>query len=251
MKPKRIALHLHAYYLNQLNSLKFHINNVLDQEDTLTDLFITLPENYKEDITDIFPQAQVFFLPNKGYDVGPFFYVLNKIDLNQYDYVIKLHTKRDDIANFFHVNNFIVSGPLWKKYLLEFVSTPKRFKKTLESFGKKPEAGLLGNGRLILNERYDEAVKIVESLGLEIKEFTFVAGTMFIVRAHLLKILQNTINFENFETTLSFKETNAHIYERVLGYIITAQGFTINDYELKNYKRTKFLRKIHFFWLGA
>lgn len=42
-----------------------------------------------------FKNADFYVVPNLGFDLGPFVYALDKVNLSDYSYVIKLHTKRD------------------------------------------------------------------------------------------------------------------------------------------------------------
>lgn len=67
---------------------------------------------------------------NKGYDLGPFIEILNKIDINVYDYLIKLHTKRN-ISYYFELNHFVLTGNRWRKNFCRLCLLQKILKNVL------------------------------------------------------------------------------------------------------------------------
>jgi lipopolysaccharide biosynthesis protein len=234
-----------VFYEEQWGELSSVINRV-GIDNVSYDLFITLPDknSYLSGIIkELYPFAQIHIVDNVGYDVGPFFYVLNAINLDNYAYIVKLHTKRR-VSDFSHINYFPLTGYLWRKYLLSFVNYDN-FIKTIDTLNRNKSIGMAASGKIILKQRYEPAIEIIQNMGLTINDLSFAAGTMFIVRAELFKILQNIEQLESFERPCG-TEGKAHIYERIFGYIITAQGYTVSDFKLKNYKITEPLRKIKY-----
>lgn len=57
--------------------------------------FVKENEALESDIKSTFKNVNVEIVKNLGFDLGPFVHVLNEVNLNDYSYVIKLHTKRD------------------------------------------------------------------------------------------------------------------------------------------------------------
>ena len=91
---KRILVHTHIYYEFLYPELKSCLLNLSDLD---CDYFFTLVENNSNLIDDIkktFPNSKVEVVKNLGFDLGPFVHVLNEVNLKDYSYVIKLHTKR-------------------------------------------------------------------------------------------------------------------------------------------------------------
>ena len=91
---KKILVHLHIYYPSLYDELKSYINNITDG----FDLYVSMVEEHKDIIDDLqnnFKNVNIDIVENRGYDVGPFIEVLNKVNLDDYSYIIKLHTKRD------------------------------------------------------------------------------------------------------------------------------------------------------------
>ena len=55
----------------------------------------------------MFNNAKIITVPNKGYDIYPFLIVLSKVKLDEYDYILKIHTKNSRKDCLFPGNNFI------------------------------------------------------------------------------------------------------------------------------------------------
>lgn len=92
MKP--ILVHCHIFYPELWEELKSCIKNIAPNP---FDLFVTMVEEHNDiskDIQNNFPKAHIDIVKNVGYDIFPFVSVLNKINLEDYSYVVKLHTKR-------------------------------------------------------------------------------------------------------------------------------------------------------------
>ena len=90
----KIAVHLHLYYLEQLDDILQRLSYL---DGCKYDLFVTMselnPQAY-EKILKFNPQATIWQTPNFGYDIGPFIDFLHKIKFDNYDYILKIHTKR-------------------------------------------------------------------------------------------------------------------------------------------------------------
>ena len=126
---------------------------------------------------------------------------------------------------------------------LDFGS-PKKPSAFIKRFDKNPEIGMISVPELIISSQKEDSVanaraeRIMRGMGLQIKNHKFVAGTMFMARAKLFKTWQmlpyDATDFEEFD--VSHKGgTLAHALERVLGYMIAAQG-----YKIASYRRSKF-----------
>lgn len=232
MKP--ILVHVHIYYTEMWDELKAYVSNIF----LPYDLYITLNAENSDlyrDIINFKSDAEVEVLANKGFDVGPFIHVLNQVDLDTYSYIIKLHTKRDlPPATFLQTLN--VSGCLWRKYCLSFLKK-KNFAKSIAAFDANHQLGMVGSYFLIFKqELYDantvkEGALLLEQAALPIVPLTYIAGTMFMCRAELLKVVQQlNLTLDDFKRSDKFQKTSlAHTLERFFGWIIIAQGFTIAD----------------------
>ena len=93
-KRPHTAVIAHVFYTELWEELKICINNI--RECVLAgsvDVFITYPRI--RTFVETIPGARVVSVENRGWDSWPFCKILNEIDLSSYDYVVKLHTKRD------------------------------------------------------------------------------------------------------------------------------------------------------------
>lgn len=237
----KICIHLHLFYTEMLEEMLKHIDNFSDNKDIEYDLYVTLCEHNEAIENKIYAfkdNAQVIIVPNRGYDLAPFLRVSKMINLDDYDYIIKLHSKRD-LTSPAYLPTCRFKRNKWRLKLLEFMSTPKHIRLTLKRFAKNPDIGMISSPELIISAQKEDSVanaraeRIMRGMGLQIKNHKFVAGTMFIARAKLFRMWQmlpyDAMDFEEFD--VSHKGgTLAHALERVLGYMIGAQGYKISSY---------------------
>lgn len=232
---KRFAIHAHVYYPELWDELEGCVRNFPPGE---YDLFVTTPHGdaaIGKRVLTAFPECDYRVLENRGYDVGPFIDFVNRLNLSDYEYLVKLHTKRD----FNGIENYIrFSGAKWREWLLAFCKTKENLSATLRRF-RDPTVGMVGHPSLkIATGDFFESKKVIENaaqwvakLGLRPKRRCFVGGTMFIVKAELFRCLQGKISIEDFAEIKSHEAgTLAHVFERVLGYVVYAQGYRISGY---------------------
>lgn len=262
IKRIKIAVHLHIFYKDQIDKMLFYVSN-LKKNEYIVDLFVTIVDNDKstiEKLKESAIKANIYVVPNKGYDVAPFLYVLGKINLDDYDYVIKIHTKNEQKVKVCDWHYLASNGYLWGKALLDALLVRKFLCKNLRAFNTDKNLGMIGAQSFILEERKfnEEALfgipKEMKKIGLPIpKTIQFVAGTMFMVRAGLLKPIQKAkYTFDDFEDSKKTGEDDslAHILERLFGAIIVSQGYSIKgfDWSLKLFIRALLFKlKLFFF----
>ena len=244
MKPIFVCVHL--FYPEMWAELKKCVLNVANYP---FELYVTMVKHdldVEDDILQTFSppppsknikNVHIQIVENRGYDCGPFMEILNQVNLDRYSYVVKLHTKRDMRLGT-HLGAFDVSGAKWRRYLLNFCATQENFEKTLQAFEQNPRLGMIGDYRLLsFSQEADiiaqqQALALLQKLNLATQSFTFVAGTMFICRAKLLKPLQKLkLKISDFETSSAKVHEGqlAHALERLFCYVVTAQNFDIGD----------------------
>ena len=234
----RIAVHLHLAYLDQTKMLLDYLSNLSPYQ---FDLFVTLLSYDIQTINAIKKfksDAFIYVVPNKGFDVGPFCFVLNQLDLDKYDYLIKIHTKGAGPREYIRSSYIFSDGAIWGKSLLDAVLLPHTLKSNIKRFESDGKLGMLGAKEcLFKDKKYDDASlidnipRVMKRIGVSLEEATcrFIAGTMFMVRSNLLKPLQKA-NFawKDFEKTHRVRVgTIAHAIERVLGMMIVCQGYKL------------------------
>ena len=241
----KIFVHVHIYYANLWAELKNALKNITVPYD-LTISFVADHPEVEADILKFKSDAKIMHVENKGWDIGPFIRALQSIDLNDYDYVIKLHTKRD-LPGLFSANDFpfycrLLKGRLkyrneWRRDLLRFLSSKKNFQKCLDAFENDSQLGMTSYFELICNGgegdnvAYEQAQELLSRMGFSKKDFTFVAGTMFMTREKLLipfcKVPESIDIFT--ETRREDISGSAHILERALGGLVCLQDGKIAD----------------------
>lgn len=237
----RIAVIVHVYYRELWKELADCIANFPEND---TDVFVTIVSDnqcFKAEILSRFPRANIRVVENRGYDVAPFLSVLRAVDLSKYEYVAKLHTKRDDAC---WVNYLPFVKSAWRKRLLSFCSSRRAVEKTIRFMASHSDVGMVSHPSIIVGRgdfQEREAVKaraeeVVRKLGFATRGRQFVAGTMFICRADCLRPLQGC-SVEEFECSAGDASMTgdyhtpglAHVYERVFGYLTRAEGYRIAD----------------------
>lgn len=254
----RILATVHLYYVDMWKDISEYLINLGNY-----DLIVTISNSNKDVIDAIYsfkPNAKVYVTENVGYDIYPFLETLKKVDLSSYDFLVKLHTKKNRGKEITYLSNrYRISGAFWQKSLYSFVSSKKTFLRCLKSFIKDNNLGMSNAFCLIdklkQNEKdqhkqycFTKARELLTSVGLSsnLNEPAYIAGTMFICRAFLLEPLKKLdFNKSDFESN-SLGNDLPHSLERFLGLIICGQGYLIKDkYSSVWFKLTYLLNDIN------
>lgn len=232
---KIIAI-VHIYYPEIWSELKECLKNIFVPYDLIV-TFVAKHEDIENDVINFKYDAKIMHTDNSGYDVGPFMQALNTVNLDDYDLLIKLHSKRN--LNFEYpaplLNCYNIGLNNFRKLLLSFISDKNNFKKCIKAFENNPDLGMINNYKLVVDEKHENDIQVFNTAkkwlaenNLCVNNFKFVAGTMFIARASLFKVLQKK-QFEFNETNRKDVHSNAHVFERFFGAIIYGQNKYIAD----------------------
>lgn len=202
----RILIHVHIYYKEMWPELQSCLSNII--KDNQYDLYVTMVEKHKDLIDEIkafYPRVNIEIVENKGFDIAPFIYVINKVNLDNYDLLVKMHTKRDVPIASFKFNGFYLGGKKWRECLLGFCKTPNNWKKSVALL-KRDDVSMVSKYQLLTKVdtsiENDLLMDIEKRLGLKhIPNQIFVSGTMFVCKANIFKPLQNKINVDEFLPT--------------------------------------------------
>ncbi|MBQ8465350.1 MAG: hypothetical protein IJ545_05000 [Alphaproteobacteria bacterium] len=239
-KKQTLAVHLHLYYLEMWPEIKRLLANMGDYP---YDLYVTMvAENSQiaEDIREFHRNSTIWVVENRGYDIGPFIDFLHHIDLNQYDLIMKLHTKNKNRGVDTHINQYVFNRKLWVENLTNsLIGTQKQFNVNICNFKENPELGMIGSRYLITSDEkcykniQSKVENILEDFCYHSVPIKFVAGTMFMCRSSLLKQLKDRYTIKDFEPTNgNIKDgTLAHIIERVIGTLAVANGYQIRGFD--------------------
>ena len=236
----RFGIHVHLFYEELWDEMLFCLKNYIDlYGEKNVHIFVTYPQNRPvlgELVTHDIPFALSFPVENRGYDIGPFIDVLHRVNLDEFDFFVKLHTKRDVKEGWVNFRHY--TGGEWRKRLLSFCATREAVEMSVAAFLQQPDLGMIADRRMIdpsgiaSCHHSDFSDSAVRELGLIPNGRTIVWGTMFMVRAQLLKpFLKWTL--EDFSAPVMEAphriEGLSSRAEGAFGMVINAQGYRVSD----------------------
>lgn len=235
LASRRILCIIHAYYPEFLQGIADAVANV-----GLCEVVVTYSnENVISELNRLFPQAKLVRCENVGFDIWPFLKILNVIDLDDYDYIVKLHTKRN--FNYkLRTNHSDYSGKNWRNYLLSFINTKHAWEQSLRLLQDDRTVGMVAGLRCILRRKdtpwfdgatgFDKGLKIAGECGIKTKHPHFVGGTMFVARSEVFKPLQGRFSAEDFPASVTHAtSTLGHYLERTIGFAASTAQYRIAD----------------------
>lgn len=221
MQPCRLLVLAHVFYpevwreiaelLHNLDGAGFHLRiNVVEGRTTA---------HWRQALCKEFPGSQVHLSPNLGQDVGGTINLLGHVELDHYDLVCKLHTKRSD----HHAD-----GPRWRADLLEACLIAPQ--EVLRIFSERPQVTMLGSARWLsvgngVNQR--ECLRLCDRLGIDrhLAVSPWVAGCMFWCRPYVMQRLKDAgLSQAEFKVAYGRDGTLAHAIERIFGALATERG---------------------------
>ena len=240
LQPK-VAIHAHVFYPDLWPQIFACISNFLTVcGNSNVCVVVTFPQNFPE-LKAVIEKSntankpiKVIAVENRGYDVGPFIDFLNNLDLKKFDYIVKLHTKRN--INFW-LNFHYFQGSEWRDCLLSFCSSEKNVKQSLKALSNNSRIGMIASRKLInyactdLPEDIKKHKAGLAKIGLSMRYPVTVVGTMFMVRANLLLPFQNRYQPTDFVTSGKAHQDYglAGILEYLIPMSISAQGYVISE----------------------
>lgn len=235
IKP-RILVHLHLYYQKQLDYFLSKLNNISNCE---WDLYVTVvkeDETVWKKIIEFKPDAKIIKIDNIGYDVWPFIQVIRMVNLDSYDYVIKLHTK--NYRNKLKLFDYEVSGYKWRNSLVDSILKDKNyFKKILKYFSNDKKLGSITKSlfywKIYHNNWPEESYKLnyeLKRINFKSRYSYFHGGTMFIMRADVFKFLKAIEYYpQMFDCAMETGSGGslAHVYERIFTIALDEAGYSV------------------------
>ena len=246
----KVAVIVHVYYPGLWQELAGCIANI----DEPFDLFVTCADGcVAAAVKREFPHANVMTVENVGFDIWPFLKVLNAIDLSSYSSIVKLHTKRDVPSEpRIVIGGMDCTGAAWRNELLSFIATPDAWAASKRMISR-PDVAAVAGCRCIVRRNdvpkcvryvFDQALQAVHDMGLKPRRPQFVGGTMFLMRAAMLRPLQGRWDASSFDVPAGHKSnTFAHLVERMIGFCACTNGMRITDpYDnLGSYRRCRMI----------
>ena len=188
---KKILVHVHIFYENLYPELKACLLNLKDYNCDYIFTFVKENKTLESDIKSTFSNAKIEIVKNLGFDLGPFVHVLNEVNLSDYSYVIKLHTKRDIPQNICTFN-----------------------KKTDDHFAYKQALAYFKDKKLpVCNYKF-------------VAGTMFMVRAELLDQIKKLNLTQD--DFESPDLTHEGCQM-AHIFERLCGFVVISKGYKIVD----------------------
>ena len=240
-RKQRIAIIVHAFYLDIWPEISRAIHNIANVNEAVAVIYATFPKGHREiadAIRSEFVDAHILEVNNVGWDVWPFFAVLNELNLSDWDLVVKLHTKRNVKGAWINFRPFATSGA-WRKALLSFCASPHAAKRSIHALAVQQRIGMIASDRVIdpnglgTGRSIDCCTKILDAMGLPSRSGVVVWGTMWIIRASLLAPLWRRWQESDF---VAPNANNSHVgyglagdCEVIFGTIVNAQGYFVSS----------------------
>lgn len=232
----KILLHIHVYYVKSWHRIEKRIKSLIANKSLEIKILTTVSSNINDsDILKIeqaqLPNMSVIRVPNEGYDVQPFFHILKSVSLDEYDYLIKLHTKNTVFGIDMRLNGRFISRIQWQNFLIDAIAgSPKILEENISRMQSDPTLGMIGSSYCITRFSSDdeEESRLIENYirilhADEISNAQYIAGTMFMVKTEILKpLIETSLVDEKFEKSESHKlgGTKAHAIERIFGILV-------------------------------
>lgn len=221
----RYALIVHVFHLDTLEDLACHAIHFPEESDQ----FITCPDTFMDgeikQIEFYFPSAQIFKVPNANQDFGALLELMSRVDLSNYSFVCKIHSKKGK------------KRPVeWRRALLDGVlGNRMQVDRIIRTFCGDSSLMLAGAWQLFLHGpsnlwKNAENIRtyfdlLIGDFAFETVDWGFFAGTCFWIRTSILleiKALMSKIEI----TSASYVDdgTPAHAAERIFGLLVAARG---------------------------
>lgn len=228
----KILIHVHLYYHEQINYILKKLANIVGVESTL---YVTMTKDNKEirdKILRFYKDAKIILVDNIGYDIYPFCEVLRRVNLKDYDYILKIHTKAPRKLFYFNILKRYFAYFGWRNLLISaLIGSKNKFKQNIKILNKDNEYGAVGYESFLLSSQHEDehnklrTTEIVKKWDLPLKNTFFIAGTMFLCKAEsMTKFQQMNFTKDDFETKTEQQTGNvgelAHSLETVLGVVV-------------------------------
>ena len=244
MNTVKVAAFLHIFYPDMWPEMKQYVLNLVQSPDVEATFFInTVQPQLAQQIKAEFPFAHVGIAENQGKDIGGKLRLLQVYfdTKTQSDYMVFFHDKKS--------LHLLEGGNEWRRRLLTILER-KNIPIIINTFRLFPCIGCIGNSESIIRtvcpNLFNKHLKYIKEycnkFGLnnfDKRKFDFVGGTMFWVRSKIYE------DFFRFNLPLSIRKelemgifdetytTKTHALERILGYIVTDSGYTIQSWVRK------------------
>lgn len=242
----KILVHLHLYYNNQVDYIISKLKNICDCDWDLVVTYVNDDSKCHEKIKQLKQDAKFIKVENLGYDILPFLKLIKDVNLDEYDYVLKIHTKNERnilFSNNSKIPKLYLKDFEWRNLLFDaLLSSKKRFRCNLKKISDH-HIGFIGNGILCFDIRKSnntDSNSLLKELKNKLNVSTdynyFIAGTMFLIKASILNRLK-CVDLDD-ERLYVYPQTGncgtyLHAFERIFTILTIDEGYKV--YWVKDY----------------
>ena len=219
---------LHLFYQDLWPEFKNYLSKIVDENNHLYISICGIEEEYYEDMKSL--AKEVYVLPNKGFDFGPFVYVYNKIKDKDYNSITKLHGKKSlhspGLAN------------IWRPGLyMPLIGTKESYLDITNYMAENEKVFMVGPEKYFTMETIESPnyIAIIDYLKplydiikVENKEKGFFfAGSMFVCSKKYLDLLFKDVDLESLYEMFEdgyHRVSLAHGMERMIGFGVIELG---------------------------
>ncbi len=235
----QVCIVVHAYHLQVLDEIILKLLNIgID-----FDLVVTNSSNEDIDqshITQLLRGSKVndtliLKTENRGRDILPLIHCVNSGILDEYRYIVKLHTK---VSEWAMSKNHIAlgqGGSVWRQnFLNDLIGNGENFTQIIDNLSANIDLGLVTENKSLLGSTFWTAnLPRTQQLALRIElefspeELIFPAGSMYVCKGLVIQGLRALcLSGEDFEDENGALDgTTAHAVERLIGLVAAAGGY--------------------------
>ena len=224
----RILVVAHVYYPEVWFDIEDRLARIPEPFDLLISLADGPAEVLEPELAERLPHAIVHRVPNEGRDLAPLVELAGAGAFDDYDAVLKVHTKRSPHRQ---------DGDAWRVALLDGVMpSPDGIQRIVELLRGDSSVGLVvPNGSLHGAETWGSNQVLVEALASRIpfafdpSQLRYPAGSMYWARPWVLRRLADLeLGREHFESEAGHVDgSTAHALERFVGVAAQTSGLDI------------------------
>ena len=246
-RQARILVCLQMFYPHSWPEIEQYLKNLRPYQ---VDLVVTYQdfggfEKMLRDIRRLYPNAITMEVNNIGFDIGGFHKSLQGIDLSRYDIIFKLHSK-GVIRPSIHIYHQLFFYRDWFLFLFEGVLGARNAHLAVDALLNDPTCGMVAAENLLVHDPKHKQHIVQKKLAeyapeVQIpKNYAFVSGTCFAVRADLMKpFADRAVVFAESKRRIF---STAHCEERAMCFPAQLNGYHVKGLTARP-RRLAYLRK--------
>lgn len=228
----KILVSIHSYYFEENESLNRYLSNLRFHD---YDIIVNIPENvatkeHLDYIKNTYDNLiKINISENKGRDVGGLINNLKSIELDEYDIVFILQTKKSPQNNNDYTN-------YWKTAMLEpILGSVKNLEETiylLRADNNIAAVGSLEWKSTHMNDNKKFVNKLFDDLKIHnnYRNLEYLSGSMFAIKINIIKDIIENLSIDNFESATNkskeflFDGQLEHAVERIYGSLLKSKN---------------------------